>query len=205
MAIITTDTKGGALSVAEMNANLTQLDTRTAPGWKDLTSPMSFMGVPPANQPVHEPFGPSGLRREMVFDVGDYVFSQPFHVGHDIKVGGMILPHVHWSTDGTSTLPVRWEFQISRALGHQQAYFSAETSIFVSQAAHGGAWRHMIAEVAEADTLYLIEPDELILVTLRRVANGGTENPDKIFGLLVDLHYESDRDSTPNRAPDFWA
>jgi hypothetical protein len=205
MAIITTDTKGGALSVAEMNANLTQLDTRTAPGWKDLLSSMSNVGVPDADAPSYEAFGPSGLRRELAFDVGDYAYSKPFHVGHDIKVGGLLIPHVHWSTSGASTLPVKWEFQISRAIGHQQAYFTAEISLFATQAGWGGAWRHMIAEVPEAQALHLIEPDELLLLTLRRVPNGGTENPDRVFGLLVDFHYEADRDATPNRAPNFYA
>jgi hypothetical protein len=63
----------------------------------------------------------------------------------------------------------------------------------------------MISEVALADALTLVEPDELILVTLRRVTNGATENTDSVFGLTVDFHYEADRAATPNKAPDFYA
>lgn len=204
MAILTTASKGAALSVAEMDSNLLQLDLRTGPGWKDLVSPLTPVGVPTEFAPSYLPFGPSGLRREMAFEVGDYAFSQPFHTGHDIKPNGKAYIHIHWSSDGTDTQPVRWEFQISRALGHQQAYFSAETSVFVTQAAHNGAWRHMVAEVAEADAITLFEPDELILVTLRRVTNGGTDNTGNVFGLLVDFHYEADRDTTPNKSPGFY-
>ena len=205
MAIITATGKGAALSVAEMDANLTQLDNRTAAGWSDLISPLVIEGVPGANAPAYQPFGPSGLRRELVFEVGDYAFAKPFHVNHDVKPGGLALCHVHWTTDGTDTQPVKWEFQISKALGHQQAYFGAETSIFVTQAGWAGAWRHMVAEVTLPDAITLSEPDELILVTLRRVPNGGTDNANQVFALSVDFHYERDRDATPQRSPNFYA
>jgi hypothetical protein len=149
-------------------------------------------------------FGVSGLREEFVFDVGDYVFCQAFHVNHDVKPGGKAYCHVHWATNGTNTNTVKWEFQISRALGHNQANFGAPTSYYVTQAAAGTAWRHMVAEVADADALILVEPDELILVTLRRVTNGGTNNTDKVYALTVDFHYEADREVTPNKAPNFY-
>jgi hypothetical protein len=50
----------------------------------------------------------------------------------------------------------------------------------------------------------IAEPDELILVTLERVTNGGVENADTVFGLTVDFHYQVDRLATPNRAPNFY-
>lgn len=205
MTITTATGKGGALSVIEMDANLTHLDTKTKDGWCDLVSPLVIEGVPPASAPEYLPFGPSGLRRELAFAVGDYAYAKAFHVNHDMKPNGKALVHVHWTTDGTNTQPVKWEFQISRALGHQQAYFGAETSYFVTQAGWNGAWRHMIAEVDIADALTLTEPDELILVTVRRVTNGATENAATVFALCVDFHYESDRNATPQRSPNFYA
>lgn len=204
MPITTVAGKGGTLTHAELDANFVELDRRTGPGWKDLVSPLDIYGVPTPNLPERLPFGPSGLRRELMFEVGDYAFVQAFHVNHDVKVGGKAYVHVHWSTDGVDTALVRWEFQISRALGHNQAYFGAETSYFVQQAGHVGAWRHMIAEVDIADALTLTEPDELLLVTLRRVTNGAVDNADQVFALTVDFHYESDRDTTPNKAPAFY-
>lgn len=197
--------KGSALLPQEADRNIAELDARTAEGWSDLISPLSLIGVPTEFAPEYLPFGPSGLRREMAFAVGDYAFSAPLHINHDVKPGGRAVCHVHWSTGGASTQPVRWEMQISRALGHGQAYFTAETSYFVEQPAFGGAWRHMVTEMDLADALILTEPDEILLVTLRRVTNGGVENPDAVFGLLVDFHYESDRRNTPNKSPNFYA
>lgn len=203
--IVLLSEKGEALLPGEADGNIEELDARTAEGWSDLISPLQLHGVPAEFAPSYQPFGPSGLRRELAFEVGDYAFSSAMHVNHDVKPGGRAVCHVHWSTNGTSLEPVRWEFQISRALGHNQAYFGAEASHFVQQSSNGGAWRHMITEMPLIDALTLTEPDELILVTLRRVPNGGVENPDTVFGLLVDFHYESDRRTTPNRAPDFYA
>ena len=197
--------KGESLSPTEADGNIAELDARTAEGWSDLISPLSLIGVPTEFAPTYQPFGPSGLRRELAFEVGDYAFSSAMHVNHDVKPGGRAVCHVHWSTNGTSLQPVRWEFQISRAKGHNQEYFSAETSYFVQQSSNGGAWRHMVAEMPLVDALILTEPDELILVTVRRVTNGGTDNADTVFGLLVDFHYETDRHTTPNRAPNFYA
>jgi hypothetical protein len=204
MAITTLAGKGQELTTAELDQNFIDLDLRTAAGWKDLVSPMTNVGVPTEFAPQYEVFGPSGLRKELKFDVNDYAYVSAFHVGHDIKPGGKAYVHVHWSTSGISTLPVRWEFQISRALGHNQAYFSAETAYVVEQSSNGGAWRHMIAEVSDLQAITLIEPDELILVTVRRLSNGATDNPDGIFGLLCDFHYEADRDTTINKAPNFY-
>lgn len=204
MTITTVSGKGGTLTHVELDANFIELDRRTAPGWKDLVAPLDTYGVPVQNQPERLPFGPSGLRRELVFEVGDYAFAQAFHINHDIKPGGKAYVHVHWSTNGTDTEPVKWEFQVSRALGHNQAYFSAETSYLVEQAGHSGAWRHLIAEVDVVQALTLTEPDELILVTLRRVTNGAIDNANQVFALCVDFHYESDRDTTPGKAPNFY-
>lgn len=173
-------------------------------GWKDLVAPLTSAGVPTASAPVLTAFGPSGLREEMAFDVGDYVFCQPFHVNHDVKPGGKGYLHIHWSTNGTNVQPVKWEFQVSRALGHQQAAFGAPVSIYVTQTPTGTAWTHMVAEVSDADALTLVEPDELILVTARRVTNGGTNNTDTVYGMTVDFHYQADRSVTPNKAPNFY-
>ena len=173
-------------------------------GWKDLISSVSGAKLPASSAPTVQAFGPSGNRQELAFAVNDYVWMQPFHVNHDVKVGGQAFVHVHWSTNGTQTRTVKWSFEIMRALGHQQAAFGAPSTITVTQAASGTAWKHMIAEVAVADVLTLTEPDELILVTLKRVTNGGTDVTDRVFGLTVDFHYESDRAATPQKAPDFY-
>jgi len=175
-------------------------------GWKDLTSSISSGKVPAANAPVFTNFGPTATpqRKEYVFTVNDYIYLEPFHVNHDIRNAEAYL-HVHWSTNGTSTGNVKWEFSVLRALGHQQAAFNAVTTITVEAAHMGVAWGHNVTEVtAPADILTFTEPDELLLVTLRRVAASSNENANSVFGLTVDLHYYADRDATPNKSPNFY-
>ena len=194
---------GRELLPSEADENIRDLAERTRTGWKDIVSALYPIGVPDDHKPEVAPFGTSGLRRELAFKVDDYAFCQAFHINHDVKVNGKCYIHIHWTSSGSDVNTVKWEFQISRALGHDQAYFSAESKYFVEQAPHG-AWRHMIAEVSDEDAITLIEPDELLLVTVRRVTNDATENTDTIFGLTVDLHYEADRDSTVSKSPDFY-
>jgi hypothetical protein len=207
MAITLRAVKGSALTYEEMDGNFAALDLRTASGWSDLLAPVSTAGIPANNAPAPANFGTAATpqRRELAFDINDYCFLQPFHINHDVKPGGLAYIHVHWSTNGTNIQPVRWECTVRRALGHNQANFGAPIVILITQAAAGTAWRHMVAECGDADALTLTEPDELVLVTLRRVANGGTENTDTVFGLMVDFHYEADRATTPSRAPNFYA
>jgi len=192
---------GRELLPGEADENIRELDGRTGAGWKDLVSVIMPVGSP--NPPTLEVFGASGLRKEPAFAVDQYAFVAPFHVNHDMKIGGKAYLHIHWSTDGNDTNTVKWEFQVIRAIGHDQEYFSAETSYFVEQAPNG-AWRHMVAEVSDADSIEMNEPDELFLVTVRRVTNDGTDNEDNIFGITVDFHYEADKDTTPNKSPDFY-
>ena len=185
-------------------ADLVQAQSQTPVLWKDLISPISTAGLPAQDAPTAAAFGPSGLRREMAFGVGDYCFPQPFHVNHDILPGAKALVHVHWSTDGTNTASVRWELQISRCLRDAATGFPAPTSYYVEDAPTAVAWRHIVSEIDIADALELVEPDELILVTLRRVTNGGTNNTDDVFGLTVDFHYQSQIHGTINKVSDFY-
>lgn len=210
MTITKRATKGSALTHNELDANWTDLDSevvaRTGAGWRDLIAPI--FGAPGgAAAPILTNFQSAGTlqRQEYAFALNDYVWLAPFHVNHDVKPNGAAYIHCHWTTNGTSTATVKWEFHIQRALGHNQANFGAPTSISKEQAAAGTAYRHMIAEVAIGDILTLTEPDELILVSLKRVTNGGTDNVDTVFGLTVDFHYETDRGATLNRAPNFYA
>ena len=209
LATLLADNTAGDISAQDVRDLLISVGNgktaQNSSGWKDNVASISSAGVPSSLAPTFAAFGLSGKREERSFAVGDYVFVPPFHVNHDIMIGGAAYLHVHWSTNGTDANPVKWEFETMRALGHQQAAFSAPVTTTVTQNAHGTAWRHMIAEVDIADIITLTEPDELILVTLTRITNGATENTDAVFGLMVDIHYESDRDSTLNKAPNFYA
>lgn len=193
------------MSFVSKYLNQTRRRGRSGPiGWKDLISSISSARVPPSNAPTADTFGPVGVRQEFRFAVGNYIFIQPFHTNHDIVPNGKAYLHVHWSTNGTNVQPVRWRMDIMRAKGHSQESFAAVDSVEVTQSPMGVAWSHVVSEASDAQALTMTEPDELFLVTLTRIANGGTENTDKVFGLTVDFHYESDRDTTPNKSPNFW-
>lgn len=206
MTITTRTAKGSALTTAELDGNFTDLDARTALGWKDLISPIAAAPGGPA-APTLTNFQTAGTlqRQEYAFAINDYVWLVPFHILHDIKADGTSKAylHVHWSTNGTQTNTVKWEFHIQRAL-RATGVFGAPTVISVTAAPSGVAYTHEVTEVADVDALTLTQPDELILVSLRRVTNGGTNNTNTIFGLMVDMHYEAGQAATINKAAPFW-
>lgn len=201
---VLTTNGNGLLSWQTVSGTSTEFTVDT--GWEDLTASLASAGVPSNNAPIMANFGPTHTlqRKEYKFAINDYLFVQPFHIRHDIKPNGSAFVHVHWSTSGTDTATVKWEFTLQRALGHQQAAFGTPITITVEQAATGTAWTHMVAECDVSDAITLTEPDELILVTLRRIANGTFDNANDVFGLTVDFHYETDRHATPNKSPNFY-
>lgn len=180
------------------------MNVRAGYGWRDLKASVSSAKLPSSSAPTWDTLVTSPFQA-LKFTVNDYVLLSPFHVDHDMKPGGKGYIHVHWTTDGTNTAVVKWELKIIRAKGHNQEAFGTVTTINVSEAANATAWQHMITECSDGDALTLPEPDELLMVALKRVTNGGTDNTAKIFGLNVDFHYQTDRYSTPGKAPDFYA
>jgi len=169
-------------------------------GWKDLE--MSIVGSSPGvSAPVLAVFGPTGNIKQLKFIVGNSVYLAG-HVEHDIKVGSTMYPHVHWTTNGTSTNTVKWEISYVAAAGHNQANFPVDAVITVEEAAQGTAWRHMITE--DPVGFPALEIDSIFIAELKRITNGGSENTDDVFGLYMDLHYESQQYGTPGRTPDFY-
>lgn len=170
-------------------------------GWKDLRASL-VASAKGAGTPTLAPFGPTGNINQLRFGVGDSVYLA-VHWDHDVLPDTLCYPHVHWSTDGTSTNSVKWEIRLTTAAGHNQANFPAETLIAVEEAAHGTAWRHMVTE----DTVGITIPevDALTIVELKRVTNGVSDNANAVFGLFMDFHYQTGPYyGTPNRAPNFY-
>ena len=190
-----------ASQIQGLQKRLVELEFKSV-GWKDNLSSVSAAGVPSAAAPTMTAFGVSGNREEMKFAINDYVFMLPFHANHDIKPGGKAYLHVHWSTDGADINPVHWEMEIMRAT--RGGIFSAPTTKTIIATPRGAAWYQMVDELGDADVFYMTEPDELVLITLKRVTNGATDNTDAVYGLMCDAHYESDRDATPQRDQNFY-
>lgn len=204
MRVVTT---GGAITVVDDKRVLSPLYLRTG-NWNDYTNDLSQGKVAGANVPTWSTFR-DGLNA--------YAFSASsmneiwvtFHVLHDIKLGTIIFPHIHWSPGvSTNTGTVRWGIEFSHCKGHQQQSFPVSTTVFVEQASDGTAYKHYIAEVAEVDTIAAlnIEPDTLIQIRVfRDAADPGDTFPDVAFGLEMDLHYLQAQLGTLNKEPDFFA
>lgn len=171
-------------------------------GWRDMigqsVSPNTGPTIPVWTQMGSSPF------YGYVYQVND---QQQFfyHLQHDYSPGTPIYLHAHWMTNGTNVQPVKWEFTYSFAKGFNQAnYNMTGTTVTVQEAAHGSAWRHMTTEIATPITDANFEVDGILMVRLRRVTNGATENTDTVFLTMADCHYQSNTFNTKNRTPDFY-
>ena len=135
-----------------------------------------------------------------------------FHILHDYATGTVLYPHIHWSPNTTSTGVVRWGFEYSVAKGHQQgagSTFGATTTVYVEQSVNTSSqYQHFVAEVAIGDAIpaTLVEPDSLILMRIfRDAAHVNDTFPDAVFAWMADIHYQSSRLSTKNKAPNFFS
>jgi len=194
------DIRSQAAEAAVIAADAAGIAQATEAGWRDNLANLTAAATG-AGTPSLQPFGPTGNIKQRRFGIGDSVYVI-WHIDHDIEPGSAFFFHMHWSTDGTSTGNVAWEFNYTIAKGHNQDNFNAETTLTLEEAAAGTAWRHMVTE----DTAGVItpEPDSLIIAEIKRVAPSSGSNSDDVFGLFADIHYYSDRLATPNRAPNFY-
>lgn len=204
MTITTRVGKGNELTYSELDGNFTDLDTRTALGWRDNVIEMTVRSGPTEPQMTQFreniyllAFPVEGLRE---------VFGN-FHVDHDYALGTSLYPHIHWTTDGSLVGTVRWGIEWTVAKGHQQMAFGATTTVYVEQTTTGTPYMHYIAETSLANAIpgTNIEPDTFILMRVFRDVDSANDTyDDQVFGLALDLHYQADRATTPNKAPNFY-
>jgi hypothetical protein len=176
-----------------------------ATGWKDNLSDVTAKTTGAGNPTFATITGAfSGFK----FALNDAVWAT-YHIGHDFKPSSGIYFHVHWLPDGTNVNSVKWQWTYAIAKGHDQSAFplGSPTVVTAEQTIHNpaAAYRHYITEISSPVTSSELEPDTLIMVQLKRITNGATDNTDNIFALFADVHYQSDRVATLNRAPNFYA
>ena len=91
------------------------------------------------------------------------------------------------------------------AKGHQQSQSltAAETAFDMTYTATGTevAGEHIILECSDLQAFDLIEPDTIITARVQLISENVAG---LIYGIMCDLHYETDRHSTLNKAPDFY-
>jgi hypothetical protein len=173
-------------------------------GWDDITADLSAGKAVGANAPTWATFrdGLSAYR----FDAGTMnEIWVTFHVKHDYREGTNVYPHIHWAPNTTSTGVVRWGFEYSVQKGHQQGAFPASTTVYVNDTISANSqYMHRVAEVADGDAFDALEADSLILMRIfRDAADAADTFPDAVFGLTADIHFQGDRQFTPNKAPPF--
>jgi hypothetical protein len=172
-------------------------------GWEDMVAPMSAVKLAGVSDPsftLFQPTGTGGLRAYQ-FAKGDEVYFT-FHTLHNVKPNSTAYFHVHWAVDSTSTGTCAWDFEWSLAKGHNQQSFPALTTRTISQAGSGTAFQHMVTE--DTTGITIPEPDCMLIMRMER-NNTATDNiTGNVFGFQVDFHYQTDRNSTKNRTPNFY-
>jgi hypothetical protein len=192
---------GGSLTI---DGQMYVLDDQPVQGWRDLEGTIDTIAG--ANNPTPTIIG-SGPFYAYGFD---YTPQEDecritFHIPHDI-VPSTIYFHTHWMTDGTDTNTVKWELTYTFAKGFDQEAFSTTgTTIYIEQAGPGTAYQHMVSESDAVTIPAMTEPDGLVLLHLKRIDNGGTNNADTVYLMEADIHYLSTNKATHARQPDFYA
>lgn len=175
------------------------------PGWKDLIAPFSSAKASPQNSPTFEAwegaiYGLSFSPTQM-----NQVTVNPYHVGHDYMVQSGMHFHVHWMPSTTAIGTVRWGVEYSYA--QRDGVFTAPQTIYFEEATTGEINKHFVTE--HLDGLFsggLIEADTLIKARVFRDATHANDTyPDKVWGEMCDLHFESEHETTPNKVAPFYA
>lgn len=205
MTITVRSTKGEPLTHTELDGNFTDLDTRTKLGWRDNIVELKVDSSSP-NAPTLEAIRGGILGWK--FPTGELTEAHSaWHIDHDYALGTKLYLHIHWVCPTTDVGTVRWGFEYTVAKGHQQQAFPATTTVYVEQTTTGTAYMHYVGEVSETDAVSGtgIEPDTVILC---RVFRDGAHANDTLnadaFGVFLDLHYQADKATTPNKVPNFY-
>jgi hypothetical protein len=206
-ALVYRDTKGSRLTSAEGDANMRELNTRTASGWNDLVQDVLVRTG--ANSPSPTVFIGGITAYEFAAATMNECFVN-FHMRHDYIAGTMVYPHVHWSHIVDSTGVVRWGFEYTLARRNDSTgtvTFASPTTLYIEHNVTAGTqYQHFVNE--GADGLGIagtdLQEDALIICRVFRDATHANDTyPDPIHLLTVDIHYECNTLSTPLRVPPF--
>jgi hypothetical protein len=175
-------------------------------GWDDITADLGSGKVAGVNQPTWSTFRDGIEAYEFSASAMNELWIT-FHIKHDYAEGTDVYPHVHWSPNTTSTGVVRWGFEYTVAKGHDQEAFPASTTVYVEQTISSNKqYQHIISEVTDAQPFDAFEADTLILMRVFRDAGNPADTfPDAVHAFTADIHFQADKDVTPNKSPPFLA
>ncbi len=177
------------------------------PVWVDMVSPFETTTSGKANYPS---FGTVyGNFQGLIFEKGlmNQVWAD-YHMNHDIALGTKVYPHVHWMPLTASAGEVRWGFEYAIAKSHGRQAFGATTTVYVNQSFPANSQHtHMVAEVSDLDAILSasIEPDTFIKMRVFRDATHALDTYNgNVHAWCCDLHYQTNRIGTKNKAPNFF-
>ena len=174
-------------------------------GWSDNIQAFSASKGNGTTEPVWRDMG-NGMYAYH-FTPADELFVV-HHVNHDYKQGTNAYPHIHFLVDEVMNAgeQVTWKICYTIAKGHQQGQsLTVPTTEFnMTYTATGTevAGEHLILECSDLQAFDLIEPDTIIIVCATLVSENVSG---RVFGILHDLHYQTDSHSTLNKAPNFYS
>lgn len=187
-------------------------DTRLVTGsggliWQDYITSIEVRGTSGQNNPAFNTY--MGNFQGYLFHASS--MNQAwcnFHIAHDYAMGTYIFPHVHWLPTTNSAGAVRWGFEIMVAKGHSQQVFGNPVTVYATTSVPANSLGlHVVSEVSEADAILPtnLEPDSFVKVRVfRDAAHPEDTYPGLAHAWFCDLHYQSDKFGTVNRAPNFF-
>lgn len=189
----------------ELNRISQSAGVRPPEGWDDITADLAAGKAVGANAPTWSTFRDGISAYEFSAGTMNQIWIT-FHVTHDYRDGSLVFPHIHWGTTSTATSgTVRWGFEYTVAKGHDQAAFPASTTVYVEYTfSENKQYQHFVSEVAEAQAFDAFEADTLILMRIfRDAAHANDDFADTVHAFTADIHFEVDKQVTPNKAPPF--
>jgi hypothetical protein len=174
-------------------------------GWRDNVAQFSAAQGNGTTEPNWEDMG-NGLYAYR-FTNNEELFVN-FHINHDVDPDGFMYPHIHFAPESqiNSGETLTWALTYQIARGHQQGDLLGQGStttlnlVFTADRNYP-AGEHIILECSDAQKIANPEPDTIMVIECKYQTGTYT---DPVYGFTCDLHYQVDRNSTPNKSPNFY-
>lgn len=169
----------------------------TSKVWDDIPpNPIIRSRQPATNNPTLATL--VGNIQQYTFAVNDYV-SDNLEVLHGFENGADKLFHIHWCTNGTTTVPtyVKWQMEISESnvweTFNTTTIIEAQTTITASTPDR----THMVTQFPTVSCVSCTI-GTVITYNIKRIAATGTAPTDNPFGLQVSAHMLKDSIGSKN-------
>lgn len=209
-ALLLATAKGSPLNVAEADGNLTELERRTGPGWRDYPCDIVI--------PTGALDAPSWVEFEDGFSLPAFPHGSTtsclafIHLDHDYKAGTMVYPHIHWTQNvnvsGVVRFGVTWKYARRDDAASGVRVFTAAQTVYIEHSVVSNEYgSHQVSESPEGFGIYHadFDVDGIIMCKFFR---DGTHINDTFTGqaLLIkaDAHAQVDQNCTPLRTPPFY-